>query len=98
MASKVRIPTGPDQFADATRVDFKPIAEPWCEFECADGTRLRVKLVVTEVLKIDGAQTPEGDPVYAILSSNVLQANVPDELKLRGAKSTDEKGKSGQYL
>lgn len=99
MAGKVKVPVGPNQFADGTRVGFKPISEPWCELDCDDGTRIRVKLVVTEVIKIDGARTPEGDPVYVIRSSNVMHATVPEGEKDGQQQSGETKKKTpGTYL
>ena len=79
--TKVRVQVGPNQFAQGTSVDFKPITEPWCEFQLHDGSRLRVKLVVSDVIKLDEARGPEGEPIYVIKSSNVVAVSVPDDLK-----------------
>jgi hypothetical protein len=96
MPQKVKVPIGPNQSADGTRVDFKPVAEPWCEFACEDGTKLKAKLVVSEIVRIDDARTPEGDPVYVIRSSTILHAVVPDELKKAAGPQSGKK--SGHYL
>ena len=88
---KVQLPQGT---VEGFRVEYKPTAEPWCELECEDGTRLRVKLVVSDVIRVDSVKTPDGAPLYMIKSSNILQANVPEEL--RKAKSGTSPG-TGHY-
>jgi hypothetical protein len=40
-----------------------------------------MKLVVTEVLRIDGQYDPEGNPAYLVKSSNVTAISAPDELR-----------------
>ena len=97
---KVKVPVGPNQVADGLRVDFKPTAEPWCEFECEDGTRLRVKLVVSEVIRLDEVRSPLGEPTYLIRSQNVVQAAIPDDLRKGGpaGEGGGGAGSGGQYL
>ena len=73
---------GPDgQPIDATEVGFRTGAENFNEYLLDDGTVLKIKLVVTRVLKIDDTYDLQGDPVYVAQSTNVIVASVPDELK-----------------
>ena len=46
-----------------------------------DGTVLKIKLVVTRVVRIDDLYDDQGDPVYVAQSTNVIVASVPDKLK-----------------
>jgi hypothetical protein len=79
--TKARVQIGPGKFVDAQRLDFKPVAEPWCEFDCEDGTRVRIRLLVSEIYRLEGQRTPDGDPVYFVKSQNLMTAVVPEELK-----------------
>lgn len=69
----------------AEEIGFQPDAEnggeKWSVYALEDGTTLKVKPVVTDVLKIEGAWDQNGNPVYSIKSSLVVSANPPDALK-----------------
>ncbi len=67
-------------------VPFESREEPWCVYQCSDGTTLRVKLVVSQIVRVDGAYTGEGDPVYVIKSSNVVATEVPEALRKTNAE------------
>ena len=56
---------------DAQPVDILSQEELWNSYQLADGTFLRMKAVVTEVLKIPGELDAKGDPVYVLKSNNV---------------------------
>lgn len=71
------------QLYDATLVPVTSSQEQWSEYILDDGSLLRLKTVVTEIYKIDGVYTAEGDPVYQIKSKNIASAISPEELKKR---------------
>ena len=52
-------------------VNFEAVKEEWNEYLLDDGTRLRVKLVVTKILRTNQID-PEGNPVYIITSQNAV--------------------------
>ena len=52
-------------------MNFEAVKEEWNEYLLDDGTRLRVKLVVTKILRTNQID-PEGNPVYVITSQNVV--------------------------
>lgn len=56
----------------AELVDVVTASEPWSTLLLADGTRLRVKLVVTEVWRLLDEVNAAGEPVYVIHSTNVM--------------------------
>ncbi len=64
-------------------VEFETEKESWNEYILQDGTRLKMKTVVSDVLRIENAFTPTGDPVYFVNASNVMTAIVPERLKRR---------------
>jgi len=39
-----------------------------------------MKIVVTEVLRIDGQYDAEGNPVYFVKSANIISVIAPEEL------------------
>jgi len=45
----------------------------------SDGTILKVRLVITKVMKID-QYAPNGDPIYFFESHNIVRTKVPDKL------------------
>lgn len=74
---KVQDPDG--AFHDATEVGFRPSGEHWNEYLLDDGTVVRIKLVVTGVVRVDGMRDQKGQPVYLIESTNVTAISASDE-------------------
>jgi len=70
---------------EATELGFKSLKEEWNEYQADDGTYLRLKVVVSEVVRLDDYDQ-DSKPIYVIKSSNVLSSSVPEHLKKGGAK------------
>jgi hypothetical protein len=75
---------------EGAELNFKSLKEEWNEYQCEDGTILRLKVVVSEVFRLD-EYDPDGKPRYLIKSSNVLSASVPETLK-KGATKVRQDG------
>lgn len=76
---KIRAPDG--RVVNAEDIDFKVVKEEWNEYKLDDGTKLKVKLVLTSVIRTEDCDPMTGDPVYVIKTGNMLKAIVPDKLK-----------------
>lgn len=76
---KVRLADGSE--VEGAIVNFQPGGEHWNEYLLEDGTVLKVKLVATEVIRVDDHYDNEGNPVYVLQSTNVLALSVPEKLK-----------------
>ena len=61
-------------------VEFEVDREGWNEYVLHDGTRLKMRSVVSDVLRLEIYQS-DGSPVYFINATNVVTAIVPDSLK-----------------
>jgi len=70
---------------DATRIGFKAIKEEWNEYQVADGTIIKLKLVVTDVFKTDDYDQ-DLNPIYVVKSSNVMSVSSPEHLKKGATK------------
>jgi len=79
---KIKIRMG-DRTVDATVIDVNSSQEQWNQYLLSDGTLLKLKVVVTEVVRVDGEYDQEGNPVYYVKSTNILAVNPPEELKRR---------------
>jgi hypothetical protein len=66
---------------DAEQVDFESKAEPWASYELSDGTMLKIRVILTAVLRIEGEFDQSGNPIYVVSSQNVVQANAPKKLR-----------------
>lgn len=72
---------------DAIILPFQTGVEHWNEYLVDDGSVIRIKLVVTEVLKLDGQYDPiTGDPIYIAKSQNIINVSSPENLK-KGPKN-----------
>ena len=66
---------------DATEIEFQTRKEDWNEYQLMDGTVIKMKLVVSEIFRIDGMYDDVGNPVYQIKSTNVATVKSPDNLR-----------------
>lgn len=66
---------------DATSIDFRIGKEDWNEYQLMDGSVLRLRVVLSEIVRIEGEYDQDGNPVYVTKSGNVLVVRAPDELK-----------------
>lgn len=69
------------QLRDATIVDFEADRESFSTYILHDGTSLKIKAVLTEVLRIEGLYQPNGDPVYGVSAQQVLAVHAPENLR-----------------
>lgn len=53
-------------------VDFLTRKEDFNEYQLADGKILRIKMVVTRIIKLEGETAPDGNPIYVLQSQNVV--------------------------
>lgn len=81
MGRKKKIPLQDGTYIEGTIMPFQTGGEHWSEYLVEDGTVLRVKLVATEVIRVDGEYDQEGNPVYILNSTNVMVVSSPDDLK-----------------
>jgi hypothetical protein len=57
---------------EAEEVDFKTAKEDFNEYQLFDGTLLKLKSVVTRILKLTGEKAPDGSSIYNISSQPVF--------------------------
>ncbi len=69
---------------DGLEVRFRSNHEEWNEYTLEDGTTLRMKAVVSEIIRLNDEYDQEGNPIYVVKSGNMLVVKAPDNLKRRG--------------
>jgi len=62
-------------------VDFETMREDWNEYKLEDGTILKFKTIVSNIIRTEEYDPMTGDPVYHVRSTNILRVKVPEELK-----------------
>lgn len=66
--------------AQDVEIEMLESKETWSEYRLADGTRLRIKPVMIAVFRADGQLTPDGEPVYNMKSTVVIDVrSAPSE-------------------
>ena len=80
MAKRTRVQWG-NETVDGIDLDFRTLREEWNEYETEDGTRIRVKLVVSEIIRTDRFDHQTDQPMYVVRSGNIVVVKAPDELK-----------------
>lgn len=86
MANRTRKITTPDgRIIEGVIMPFQVGGEHWNEYLVDDGSVIRMKPIVTEVIRLDGEYDAKGDPVYMIQAQNVMNISAPDGLRKEGA-------------
>lgn len=78
----LKLPDGRD--VEATVMTFRTGAEHWNEYLMDDGSVVKIKLVATEVLRVDGEYDASGNPIYLVSSTNVMAVDAPANLRREG--------------
>jgi len=68
---------------DGESLEFDPIREEWNSYNCSDGSTIRMKLVVTDIIRLEEHNPQTGEPIYLIQSQNIVRIDVPEKLKKR---------------
>lgn len=69
------------EIRDAVPVDFEVEKETFSTYILHDGSSLKVKAVLTEILRVEGVYAPNGDPVYMVQAAQVMSVSAPDSLR-----------------
>lgn len=57
---------------EGTPTDFLCRKEDFNEYQLTDGKVIKIKMVVTRIIRLEGEKGPDGKPVYMIQSQNVV--------------------------
>lgn len=85
MPGKRKINLADGSEVEGSVMTFRSSGEHWNEYLVDDGSVVRIKLVATEVLRIDGQYDPQGNPVYLVQSTNVMSVDSPENLRKEGS-------------
>jgi len=77
---KVQLPDG--SYKNGMEISIDESLERWSEIKLSDGTILRVKQTVVQIIRIDGEFDQEGNPSYVVKSTPTIAiASVDPKLK-----------------
>ena len=68
-------------------IEFETEHEGWNSYILHDGTLLKLKAVVSDIIRVEGAYAPNGDPLYMVQAANIVATTVPDTLKKQAPES-----------
>jgi hypothetical protein len=74
-----------DQDVPGEEVEFETEHEGFNIYILHDGTKLKLKAVVGKIIRLD-AYNPQNEPLYMVQASNVMIADVPDNLKRKAGQ------------
>jgi hypothetical protein len=66
---------------EAEVIGFRALGEHWNEYLLDDGTIFKIKLVVTEILRVKDRYDEKGDPIYAASHAQVTAIDAPESLR-----------------
>jgi hypothetical protein len=62
-------------------VDIETSNEPWAQYQLADGTTVKVKIVMLEAVRLDSYNDMTNDPVYQFQFQQIIGVVAPEALK-----------------
>lgn len=74
---------------EGTRVEMRETTEPWTRVELSDGSSIRIKHVVVDVVRVRDRYDSDGAPVYIVKSTNILTVECPGHLR-KGTEESSE--------
>src|SRR5881628_4240987 len=67
---------------ESLNLDFEAKSEPWVTYDLSDGTVLKIRTLVTGVMRMEGEHDPVGNPLYNVSTQIVIRVvNAPKELR-----------------
>jgi len=76
-----KIQIAPGVMKDAVLVQVDTATEKPNVYHLADGSVITLRVVVTEIWKVDGEYDVEGNPFYLVKSANVATVQSPETLR-----------------
>ena len=77
---KLTLPDG--RSVDAEPIDIEKLDDPPTFVKLKDGSRIRLRIDVIEVVRVSGIWDSEGNPIYQVKTANTMAVlDVPDDLK-----------------
>jgi hypothetical protein len=74
MATKAKVNLGGSEPVEVEFLNFETVKESdWIDCKLEDGNHIAVKTVITKVIKAPAKDPITGDPVYYVLTSNVVR-------------------------
>jgi len=61
-------------------VEFEPASEPWTQYKLADGSEVKIKIVLLNAARLDEFNE-QGDPIYHFQFQHIVTIVAPDALK-----------------
>jgi hypothetical protein len=75
MAEKMKVyapdPTGSMSEIVGENMDIIQLKEPWAEYILEDGTKIKTKQAIINIVKLD-QKNPDGTPVYVLQSQSMM--------------------------
>jgi len=72
---------------EALNLDFEAKSEPWINYDLSDGTILKIRTLVTGVMRLEGEHDPAGNPLYNVSTQVVIRV-VSSPKDLRGSPTS----------
>jgi hypothetical protein len=80
MGVKTKVLRG-DKWIAGEEKDFVTKKEDWNVYELEDGTTIKLKTIVTKIIKLNMKNPSSNDPVYSVSSGNIVTAIVREKKK-----------------
>lgn len=80
MSNKVKLNLGGREVWGEV-IPVQQAQEGWSQYLLADGSIVKMKVVVTDVFRVENEYDAEGNPIYYLKSTNVLSVNASEELR-----------------
>ncbi len=80
MGIKTKVKIG-DEWVNGEEINFQVEQDDWHIYKLEDGTIVKLKVLVTKIIRTEKWNPNLNDPIYSVSSSIVIETIVPENLK-----------------
>jgi hypothetical protein len=62
-------------------IEFEVKSEPWTTYQLEDGTVVKAKVIMLDVVRLEEFNEQTGEPIYQFAAQHIIAVQVPEELK-----------------
>ena len=83
MGIKTKVKIG-DEWVEGEEINFHAEQDDWHIYKLEDGTTVKLKVIVTKIIRTEKWNPNLNDPIYSISSNTIVETIVPENLKRKG--------------
>lgn len=78
---RIMTPQGTMENREGEVIDLSTVEENWNIYQLTDGTEVKLKQSLVQIIRFDDIRDMVGNPTYVVQTSPIIVVNVPPQLR-----------------